>query len=1171
MTEETYPTSGVKAESSAQLFPSRLRQRDRWMVWKEDQSRKIPRAPQHGGVEVYASAMDEENWMTFERAEDYVNMVPSLSGLTYSLQHDDGLALLDYDDVRDPESGEILPQVMQQLHQLGGFAQVSTSGTGVHAIVEGTLPERMKSLVVDLDGHPDAELEIYDGDRFIAMTGEKLDSAGSTIRNGQSLIDSLVENHADEGGHFDAPEMADDWEPAKDRDEIEDLDDTSNIEDIFDAIKHTTYRDITLRSEHTEGDHGSRMSFDPYWEQSDSGTRLGYENGGWIYRKGNVGLDALQVVALEEGIIRRVEDYPEGEDFWNAVEELRKRGAHIPEYEYDAEPEAEAVSTLPIARLDRLSHEERRRYARKRNISWPDVDEVRERLYDSIMDTVRDGDYAVKSAPTGAGKTHTIATEHWRMQPEVTDDKPVIHAHRTREARDQARQMSDEAGVDAYTLKGRKELCPVARGDHDPHNDHGNPGITVNGEPISEWIDHKCRRQGLPFSHAHRWAEQEIDRDLPCQMDECECAAIGQFDGIPRDDDGSPSHDVIHCTQQFLNVPGLRMHTHVFVDEKPSFGIDLEPREIRESVNAYLQYIDAPVDDYNELVAAARTGKDPNAPTQGTVEGVVAHEHHDTYIERTERTLSGENERVECPECKGTGDRREGGAINEDLSAYPEHGGAKASNACPECHGNGYTIENRGEPPLEWYRNTPEGHALAPAFARAIWNAEESAGGRKSARVSFRPPRWGNQEHDEAGWNRVFVDMVLNEQWEVEEAECLPDFSLAETVIGLDAHPQPRDPMWMANIHPDMTTDETLSTEERTLYRRYERGLFTVQVGEGIQPVASGEWLDGGQGDKFDVNIQQLRDHYGEDFDSAITSKNAKQFVRESMEDAGIEEPEMMHYGAEESRNDFAGKNAGLVAGSIDPGDEMVLNLCARLDFDVEPCQKECPNCGGSGHGDDDEWCGVCNGDGMKRERGRTFEGEDAEQADAVLQGVREHHVAQSAGRWARDADDPEDNATVYIITEAAPAGFIDAKAPGVTWTTDDDQKERLEYVRDSATGATAKEVAEATGCSKQAAWRTLSKAENNGLLERTPGDGPYGADIYTPGNAFSPDGAADLSADGKKPLRSGYGVSNTFTVTVDVLPHVAFNADGGTGDDWEHQSTWEWFEAGGPPPSSAD
>lgn len=1179
--------------------PSNLTGDDRWFAMRLYNGQKVPVAPwideNPDGEPTSWNQPVGHNWdgvkTDYETAKDWVEKIDGWFLATrigdFEEKSEPRLHLLDFDNVRDPETGEVHPRVAQILDFLDTYAQVSYSGTGVHAYAAGPVPAEFKETgwAAQLGGwtHEDKfegppELECYARKRFIAITEKHIENTPEAVGERAAELGWLYGCYGEEDDG-DTPteyEPTHEREPEYTRTEIRTTDKTDDWDAIFDAIAHAEPRfahgNVRLQSEVTNERTSGIFDLDPYWEHSESGSRLGYDDG-FIYRKGDTGLDILQVVALEERIISTPREYPEGGDWFDAVDALRERGAHIPEYE-GGEDRPDPMSILPLARLDALSHTERRRYAKKRGIDWPDVETVRTRLEQSIIDAVENDDYTVKSAPTAAGKTHTVATEPWKAMQDVTDNQPVVHTHRTHEARDQARAMSDEEGVEAKTLKGRTELCPVARGDHDPDNTLGNPGITVEGEPISDWIDHKCDRQGLPFSHVHRWAEDALGAELPCQRGGEQCAALGQFEDIPRDSSGDPTYDVIHCTQQFLHVPSLRMHTHVFIDEKPSFGIDIEPQRVHEAVNAYLEYVDAPVDSYSELVTAARTGKDPDAPESGTIGGLTVREHNDSFRKELEESLNGEDERVECPECGGEGEIHDGRGDMADLTAYPEHGGAKASTTCPECNGYETVVENRGGPPLEWYRDNPDAHSMAPAFARAVWQAEESAGDRKFAQVSYRPPRWGNDDHDEQGWNRVYVDVVLNDQWEVVEAEAVPDFSLANTVVGLDAHPQPEDPLWRANAHPEMETCYTLDTTERTLYRRYERGLYTVQLGEGVQPVASGEWLSEGQGDKFAVIIEHLTRHY-EDFDAAITSLSAKQFVRETMEGAGVEEPDLMHYGEEESRNDFAGKEVGLVAGSIDPGDNMIVNLCARLGLDVDPAHVECPVCDGRGNTHEDgesEWCQTCSGSGEVRERGRTFVGEDADHADAVLRGVREHHVAQSAGRWARDADDPDDHAIVFIITEAAPDGFIDAQAPGATWVTNDEQRERLEYVRDNAEGVTCKEVAEACDCAKETARRTLQKAASEGIIERTPGVGPYGADVYAPDGCITPDGTADFgsTASGVRVPKNGTDDvwdNYTWSVAIDALPNCAFNPPDGEDRTWEHQSTVGWYERAAAPP----
>lgn len=90
------------------------------------------------------------------------------------------------------------------------------------------------------------------------------------------------------------------------------------------------------------------------------------------------------------------------------------------------------------------------------------------------------------------------------------------------------------------------------------------------------------------------------------------------------------------------------------------------------------------------------------------------------------------------------------------------------------------------------------------------------------------------------------------------------------------------------------------------------------------------------------------------------------------------------------------------------------------------------------------------------RARGRGFVGPDAEAAEALLASVREQHVAQAAGRYARNADDPEDRAVVFVRTDATPPGFADLQVPGVEWLPTDRQRAIVAELRSrpSATAA---------------------------------------------------------------------------------------------------------------------
>lgn len=320
-------------------YPIDLIDIDRWLTWKETDGRKIPRAPyahpEH--PDRYVDAQDPDVWTDFATAQEWAAKLAGFE-LAYVIRNrdtfpDEDLVLIDYDEVRIPERGEIHPIVREHIEAAGSYADVSTSGTGVHILCRGGLPDGVKTMSDDLpaaDGFPDAEIEVYDSAQFIAMTGQHIRATPAETATCQSFIDDLATEFATVTAS--RPDtMRDD--PATPKAELEELDTTTDIQDIYDAIRQTRPADVRLRSTVTEERSDDSKSLDPSWTHSTSGTRLAEVDDGWIYRDGMIKLDALQVVALEEGIIADERDYPSGEAFQEAVAALRERGAHIPEYE----------------------------------------------------------------------------------------------------------------------------------------------------------------------------------------------------------------------------------------------------------------------------------------------------------------------------------------------------------------------------------------------------------------------------------------------------------------------------------------------------------------------------------------------------------------------------------------------------------------------------------------------------------------------------------------------------------------------------------------------------------------------------------------------------------------------------------------------------------------------
>jgi P4 family phage/plasmid primase-like protien len=326
-------------------FPAELLQEERWFLWKYDQGRKIPRAPWKTGGDDWVSWKDAENWTDFETAEKYREKLSGYGMAScippYEQNSTKRLVLFDFDNCRDPETGLIHPHawafiVGEERESMHGA--LSTSGSGVHGYAWASVPEGFKvSWTHELadwdtfDAYDESpfdeppELECYAADRFIALTGEHIDGTPHSVPD---LTDTVHEMFARFG---EERTVGTEREPDVSKEELDDVDTTGDVETIFDAIAHVRPGDIRLRSTVTNERADGTLSMDPSWETSESGTRLGQLDDCWLYRKGNHRLDALQVVALEERIIAEAAEYPQGSDFWDAVEALRERGAHIPE------------------------------------------------------------------------------------------------------------------------------------------------------------------------------------------------------------------------------------------------------------------------------------------------------------------------------------------------------------------------------------------------------------------------------------------------------------------------------------------------------------------------------------------------------------------------------------------------------------------------------------------------------------------------------------------------------------------------------------------------------------------------------------------------------------------------------------------------------------------------
>jgi len=165
------------------LLPSELKDLPRWVLWKLEPGKdgrltKVPYNPHSGGR---ASSTDSTSWSTFDRVER-IYQTSNCSGIGFILTNKDDIVCVDLDDKEGTE--DRLPEFKEIASKFNSFTEVSFSGRGIHIWCRGKKPgNRCRK----------GDLEIYDGGRFIAVTGNMVEGSPSSLNNAQSAIDAFYE------------------------------------------------------------------------------------------------------------------------------------------------------------------------------------------------------------------------------------------------------------------------------------------------------------------------------------------------------------------------------------------------------------------------------------------------------------------------------------------------------------------------------------------------------------------------------------------------------------------------------------------------------------------------------------------------------------------------------------------------------------------------------------------------------------------------------------------------------------------------------------------------------------------------------------------------------------------------------------------------------------------
>jgi hypothetical protein len=599
------------ADPRADRWPAELLALKRWMGHVE----KRPFAPWAERDHPEAGPDEDARWKWGLR-DNYLDgermalaeADPRLDGRVFIQRADDPYAFVDGDDVRCPETGAVHPVFVALLEHLGrSYADVSTSGTGVHAYYRGDLPLAGKGQVAfEIDTNPwganDAPptVEIYANKHVCVATGAHVPGSGTEITAWDTdSLRAVLEAHGyrdEEGDHIvhdtdrDRPDLAQHTPTATHAEQQ-----TTDVRDVLLAVDRLRPADLRLQTRPVGTDATGWEIWDPStYRTSAGGESLHRPPGESVFydHKHGESFGVLGLLAAEEGIVSAPWDRLAGADWWAAVEAAREAGAPIPEFVGGQAGIGEPIAVLPPAVRDLATTTawDWRHAGREEPTTGLSLQVARDRTTAAIAAAYRRGERALVEALPTTGKSYGCIKAAAEENVPIT----VLTGRGHKEQYQQFREWADEFGLDAHQLPAFTQTCPTARGDH---------GREWRGQ-IMDWY-----RRGASPQTIHNRAESALGRPLPCQVaedgDPVECPHRLAWKFNPEDYNVLIGHYTHAHTQQ-----ATRGRIVVF-DEFPggAFEAVLAPAQVQGAISHYLSVSEAiPFSDYTDLVEHRRVG-----------------------------------------------------------------------------------------------------------------------------------------------------------------------------------------------------------------------------------------------------------------------------------------------------------------------------------------------------------------------------------------------------------------------------------------------------------------------------------------------------------------------------------------------------------------------------------
>ena len=186
------------------VIPSELADLDQWVAWSYGVHQwksgtfglvKIPYIAKNPNVK--ASRTISSDWSDLETSVRCVeNNRYIIDGIGFVFSSRDGLSGVDFDNCRNPETGDIREEYQFWIDKLGGYAEVSPSRTGVKVWVRGTIADKYfktaSATGFRISKFANGEMEVYRRGQYFTVTTQCLKKVKS-ITSAQRELNVLSE------------------------------------------------------------------------------------------------------------------------------------------------------------------------------------------------------------------------------------------------------------------------------------------------------------------------------------------------------------------------------------------------------------------------------------------------------------------------------------------------------------------------------------------------------------------------------------------------------------------------------------------------------------------------------------------------------------------------------------------------------------------------------------------------------------------------------------------------------------------------------------------------------------------------------------------------------------------------------------------------------------------